>query len=182
MARNIEIKARIESVEALLPLATALAGGPAERIAQDDTFFACRNGRLKLREFDNGQGELIQYERADEAGPKTSRYVRTPTASPGTLREALSLALGQAGRVRKQRLLLRCGRTRIHLDRVEGLGDFLELEVVLDDGEPEAHGHAEAHLLMGRLGVSHAQLLRGAYLDLLNADAPQARRRPHETS
>jgi len=61
MARNIEIKARIENIEAVVQKATALADqGPIE-IFQDDTFFICQNGRLKLRMFSPGQGELIFY-------------------------------------------------------------------------------------------------------------------------
>jgi adenylate cyclase len=169
VARNVEIKARIASVEALLPRARSIAGGEAELIVQDDSFFPCPKGRLKLRDFGDGRGELIQYERPDDTGPKTSTYVRSPTASPATLREALTRALGTLGRVRKQRWLLLSGRTRIHLDRVEGLGDFLELEVVLADSEPEATGRAEAHALMVQLGVSPDRLQRGAYLDLLAA-------------
>ena len=169
MARNVEIKARIESVEALLPVARAIAGGEPETILQDDSFFPCPHGRLKLRDFGDGRGELIQYERPDATGPKTSTYVRSPTPSPATLRDALERGLGSLGRVRKRRLLLLAGRTRIHLDRVEGLGDFLELEVVLRDGEAEADGVAEAHALMVRLGVQPDQLLEGAYLDLLGA-------------
>jgi predicted adenylyl cyclase CyaB len=174
LARNIEIKARIDSVEALLPMAHALAGGEPVPIDQDDTFFPCPHGRLKLRDFGDGHGELIQYERADDTGPKTSTYVRVPTATPESLREALSRALGTLGRVRKRRLLLLAGRTRIHLDRVEQLGDFLELEVVLHDGEDEATGIAEAHALMAQLGVQPAQLLQGAYLDLLAAASAAA--------
>jgi len=81
----------------------------------------------------------------------------------------LTRGLGTLGRVRKRRLLLLAGRTRIHLDRVEGLGDFLELEVVLRDGEAETNGVAEAHALMAQLGVRPEQLLEGAYLDLLGA-------------
>lgn len=169
MARNVEIKARIDSVDTLLPIAQAIAGGEPVTIVQDDTFFPCPHGRLKLRDFGDGSGELIQYQRADESGPKTSTYVRAPTAAPDTLRDALQRALGTLGRVRKRRWLLLAGRTRIHLDRVEGLGDFLELEVVLHDGEDEANGVAEAHTLMAQLGVAPAQLLQGAYLDLLTA-------------
>jgi adenylate cyclase class IV len=169
MARNVEIKARLDSIEALLPRARSIAGGEPELIVQDDSFFPCPHGRLKLRDFGDGSGELIQYERADETGPKTSTYVRSPTASPATLREALARALGSLGRVRKQRWLLLAGRTRIHLDRVEGLGDFLELEVVLRDDESEAAGIAEADALMAQLGVLPGQLLQGAYLDLLAA-------------
>jgi adenylate cyclase len=177
VARNVEIKARIASVEALRPRAQSLADGPPEFIEQDDTFFACPHGRLKLRDFGDGTGELIQYERADDAGPKTSTYLRSPTASPATLRDALTRALGQIGRVRKHRTLLLAGRTRIHLDRVEGLGDFLELEVVLAQGEPEERGIAEAQQLMARLGVSPDQLLQGAYLDLLCVVAATANSR-----
>lgn len=169
MARNVEIKARIHRVEALLPVARSIADGEPETILQDDSFFPCPRGRLKLRDFGDGSGELIQYERADETGPKTSTYVRSPTAAPATLRDALTRALGTLGRVRKRRWLLLAGRTRIHLDRVEGLGDFLELEVVLRDDEDEAIGVAEAHALMAALGVPADRLLRGAYLDLFGA-------------
>lgn len=167
MARNVEIKARIASLAALEPLAGALSGAAPVRIAQDDTFFTCANGRLKLRDFGNGTGELIFYRRADATGPKESFYLISPTASPDTLREVLALAHGVIGRVRKQRTLFMAGRTRIHLDRVEGLGEFLELEVVLRDGESVEAGVAEAHELLASLQVAPDQLQSGAYLDLL---------------
>lgn len=128
MARNIEIKARIESVTALTervaPLATQ---GPTE-IAQDDTFFDCSSGRLKLRALSNTQGELIFYRRSD------------------------ALAYGEAGHVRKRRTLFLIGRTRVHLDIVESLGHFLELEVVLREGET----------------AEPSQLIDRAYVDLLS--------------
>ncbi|ASC65033.1 MULTISPECIES: class IV adenylate cyclase [Achromobacter] len=167
MARNVEIKARVASLDAIEPLAAALSGQEPVSIAQDDTFFACANGRLKLRAFADGTGELIFYRRSDETGPKESFYVISRTDTPDTLREALTLAYGTAGRVRKQRLLFMAGRTRIHLDRVEGLGEFLELEVVLRDGETLEAGMEEARSLMAALGVAPEQLLSGAYVDLL---------------
>jgi len=169
MARNIEIKARIASVEALAPKAAAIADkGPIE-IIQDDTFFQCESGRLKLRAFSQEEGELIFYRRANRQGPKESFYLRSPTSAPETLRESLSLAYGQAGRVNKHRTLFLVGRTRIHLDKVEGLGHFLELEVVLEEGEPAEVGVREAHELMTKLGVEPSQLIEGAYVDLLLA-------------
>src|SRR6266404_2966481 len=128
MPRNVEIKARIESVDALLPRVQAIADSGPTEIFQDDTFFQCPNGRLKLRAFSEASGELIFYQRPDRAGPKESFYVISATTSPDTLREALSLAYGQCGRVRKHRALFMVGRTRIHLDKVEELGHFLELE------------------------------------------------------
>src|SRR5450631_4512537 len=108
-------------------VARALADHGPESIAQDDTFFACTSGRLKLRVFADGHGELIGYERPDAFGPKTSDYRITSVANPGALRDTLMRALGVTGRVVKQRTLLVVGRTRIHLDHVDGLGEFLEL-------------------------------------------------------
>ncbi len=174
MARNIEIKARVADLDALAARTAAIAdGGPVE-IAQDDTFFRCDNGRLKLRAFVDGTGELIFYRRADQGGPKESFYVLAPTAAPDALRAALTLANGQAGRVVKHRTLFMVGRTRVHLDRVQGLGDFMELEVVLADGEAAEAGVREAHALMARLGVAAECLVEGAYHDLLRGQAPPA--------
>ena len=170
MARNIEIKARIESVEALIPKAAALASeGPFE-IEQNDTFFRCESGRLKLRDFLNGTGELIFYRRSNQLGPKESFYLRSVTSTPGVLRESLSLAYGQAGRVAKHRTLFLVGRTRVHLDRVEGLGHFLELEVVLGENEPLEAGTREAHELMVKLGIAPHQLVEGAYVELFHQE------------
>ena len=167
MARNIEIKARIEGVELLASRVTAIADeGPFE-IVQDDTFFHCSTGRLKLRAFSDDLGELIFYRRVNQAGPKESFHIRSPTSSPETLRESLSLAYGQIGRIRKHRTFFLVGRTRVHLDRVEGLGDFLELEVVLVDDESTDTGVREARELMDRLGIQSSQLIEGAYLDLM---------------
>jgi adenylate cyclase class IV len=151
MARNIEIKARIEGVESMLPKAAALADrGPVE-ILQDDTFFACPNGRLKLRVLSPEEGQLIFYRRPDTRGPKESFYLISPTTKPDVLRESLTLAYGRIGRVRKKRILFMAGRTRIHLDRVEDLGDFIELEVVLSDAESRETGEAIARDLIDRL-------------------------------
>jgi predicted adenylyl cyclase CyaB len=167
MSRNVEIKARIESIEALVAKAAAIAKeGPFE-IEQDDTFFACHAGRLKLRAFSRTSGELIFYRRSNQCGPKESFYVRSPTSEPDSLREALTLAYGQVGRVRKHRILFLVGGTRIHLDRVENLGHFLELEVVLAEGEALEVGVREATELVSRLGIQQHQLVEEAYVDLL---------------
>ena len=167
MPRNIEIKARIESVDTLAPKAEAIATeGPIE-IEQDDTFFFCESGRLKLRAFSATEGELIFYRRANQQGPKESFYLRTPTSSPESLRESLSLAYGQVGRVVKHRTLYLVGRARVHLDRVEGLGHFMELEVVLGEHELSEVGVREAYALMAKLGIEPSQLIETAYVDLL---------------
>jgi predicted adenylyl cyclase CyaB len=175
LPRNIEIKARIDSVEALALKVAALADeGPIE-ILQDDTFFRCDAGRLKLRVFSDGNGELIFYRRPNQQGPKESFYVRSPTAAPDSLRESLSLAYGQAGRVRKNRILFLVGRTRVHLDKVEHLGHFLELEVVLSGDESADVGVREARELMEKLDVSQDDLIDDAYIGMLTRNEDEGR-------
>jgi predicted adenylyl cyclase CyaB len=169
MARNIEIKARIDSVEALAPRVAQLADSGPSEILQDDTYFACAGGRLKLRIFSDTEGQLIYYQRPDIAGPKESFYIISPTTSPHTLLNALSLAYGQTGRVKKHRTIFTIGRTRVHLDCVDELGHFVELEVVLGENEPTHEGVAIAHDLLAQLGISPDQLIEGAYVDLPHA-------------
>jgi predicted adenylyl cyclase CyaB len=178
MARNIEIKVRIASVETLLPRARAVARSEPELIEQDDIFFKVPRGRLKLRQCADGTAELIHYHRPDTGEAKASDYVRMAVADPTALREALERACGLAGRVRKRRWLLLAGggdfSTRIHLDRVEALGDFLELEVMLSEGQSDAAGAAEAERLLRSLGLQEAARVAGAYLDLLDGIAAAA--------
>jgi predicted adenylyl cyclase CyaB len=90
------------------------------------------------------------------------------------LRELLSDALGVRGVINKIREVYLAGRTRIHLDRVEGLGEFIELEVVLEEHENVAAGMAEANSLMEALGIAESDLIASAYADLLESIAREA--------
>ena len=167
MARNIEIKARVADLGPVRAAALPLASGAPLRLEQTDTFFGVPRGRLKIRAFADGSGELIAYEREDTPGPKPSRYVRVSCDRPGDLAAALSAALPVRGMVRKQREVLIVGRTRVHLDTVEGLGSFVELEVVLADGDSLESGETEARKLLNALGIPGDDLVSGAYIDLL---------------
>ena len=167
MPRNVEIKARIENIEDLENRVVGISDGEPIEIVQDDTFFKCVNGRLKLRSFSEDQGELIFYKRADDSGPKECFYLISKTSEPSNLRESLNLAYGEAGRVQKRRILYFIGRTRVHLDRVKGLGNFLELEVVLNDNESSEDGIEEAKTILCQLEIKDTQLVEGAYVDLL---------------
>lgn len=169
MAQNIEIKARVPDLAVVEARARSVADQGPFDLAQDDTFFACSNGRLKLRELAPDHGEVIFYQRPDISGPKLSQYFISPTLSPSVLRDTLARALGVVGRVRKRRRLYLAENTRIHLDQVEGLGAFLELEVVLSRTQSIADGEAVAHRLMSLLGISNADLEPVAYVDLLSA-------------
>ncbi|MDJ0976069.1 MAG: class IV adenylate cyclase [Planctomycetota bacterium] len=169
MPTNIEIKARVADLDALRARVTPMATAPVEVLQQEDVFFGARTGRLKLRIFDDEHGELIAYQRPDALEPEASAYRIVPTSCPAALRAALTDALGETGIVRKRREVHMVGQTRVHLDQVEGLGAFMELEVVLGPTDTENAGRAIAEDLMSRLGIQLEDLVASAYVDLLRA-------------
>lgn len=169
MPVNIEVKARVDDFDGLKARAEALSDQPVNVIPQEDTFFNTEKGRLKLRMQAPDFGYLIYYERRDQDGPKRSDYFLAKTDEPENLKTTLSLALGVRGAVRKTRYLYMVGQTRIHLDEVEGLGHFMELEVVMREGQNDAEGQAIAEDLMRKLGVRKEALIEGAYMDLLES-------------
>ena len=166
MPRNIEIKARVHDMDSMTMRVETLAGRCVQRLTQEDVFFNVPRGRLKLRTFGNGRGELIQYERECTHQPRESQYVCSPTTDPLSLNQTLSNSIGVRAVIRKTRMLYLLGQTRIHLDQVEGLGNFVELEVVLKPDEEAAHGLSIARDLMGRLGIHDDDLIAEAYVDL----------------
>ncbi len=169
MARNIEIKARVHDLEQVKKTAVSLSDIPCETLQQEDTFFNTPQGRLKLRQITTYPdcGWLIYYERTNQAGPKLSNYVLTEVGDPETLKIVLTGAYGIRGVVHKIRYLYLAGTTRIHVDQVEGLGDFIELEVALEDRQSPVEGQQIAQDLMQKLGVSEADLIESAYMDML---------------
>lgn len=174
MARNVEIKARVDDMESTRGSVAEIADRGPETLAQTDTFFQVEPGRLKLREFNESHAELIYYTRPDAPGPKQSEYQRAPVSDSRVVRELLENTFGILGCVRKLRLVYWVGRTRVHLDEVDGLGNFLELEVVLKEHEPVEAGVLEANELMGRLEIDAASLIQDAYIDILRRDAQAA--------
>jgi predicted adenylyl cyclase CyaB len=171
MARNVEIKARIGNVAAISRLVADTADGEADTFSQSDTYFQVGTGRLKLRESTDREAELIYYQRPDECSPTESNYHRIPIMEPQQLRTLLAHALGIRGEVSKRRQVYRIGRTRVHLDKVQDLGDFLELEVELEDEEPIDTGVVEARRLMQLLGIPNHALVAEAYIDLLGKES-----------
>lgn len=169
--RNVEIKARISSIG---ELQEKLAGmgieGPTSRFTQVDTYFDVPDGRLKLREFvddHNAASELIYYRRADDAGAKLSEYEIAEVPDSEATKRLLCAALGVIIVVQKERHLYILSRTRIHLDKVQDLGSFLEIEVVLTEGESVAAGEDEAATIIEDLSVDADALVSGSYCDLM---------------
>lgn len=166
MPANVEIKARARDFEAIKSRAEKLSDTSVRIIPQEDIFFNTPEGRLKLRLLGD-QAELIYYTRPDQQGPKRSDYHIAHISDPQNLKCVLELAYGVRGMVRKTRYLYLVGQTRVHLDDVEGLGQFMELEVVMEEGQSDAEGQKIAEDLMSALGVERDDLIDGAYMDLL---------------
>ncbi len=166
MARNVEIKARVSDLPRLRAKVASLASTPPEVVVQSDTFFVVPRGRLKLRHSSGGSGELIYYERSDATGPRESSYCRYACPDPTALAAVLGEALGVRGLVEKRREVFMMGRSRIHLDDVRGLGSFLEIEVVLEDGDAAA-GTERVRELLTAFEIPASALVARAYIDLL---------------
>jgi len=167
--QNVEIKARLRNPDAVRQTLRELTGSDGEQLRQEDIFFPVPEGRLKLRILEHDYGELIFYRRADEARARLSTYAIAVTPEPGHLLDVLSLALGRRAAVRKTRRVYLVGQSRIHLDSVEGLGDFVEIEFVMQPGDEERHGQGAIEELMSILGIEPADLVESAYVDLLQA-------------
>jgi len=166
--RNIELKARCADLAAVEERARRLGARCMWTRRQRDTYFPAPDGRLKLREEPGRPAQLIAYVRADAARARPSDYLIYATRDADSLRETLAAALGIRAVVEKERTLYLWRSTRIHLDRVAGLGDFVELETVLGD-QSDAAGEAELREAAAALGINTADIEPRGYVDLLLA-------------
>jgi len=164
--KNIEIKAKLRDYEKVQKLVEELCPNPVQTEQQEDTFFITSKGRLKLRESDD-KSALIYYDRKDSLEPSQSDIAISFTDNPDTLKSVLSKSIGNRGIVKKNRTLYKYGQTRIHLDDVEGLGKFMELEVVLRSDQTSKDGEAIANELMDKFSIHKSDLIDVAYIDLI---------------
>jgi adenylate cyclase len=175
---NVESKTRCGDLAQVAAGAAALGARYGGRLDQVDTYFRVADGRLKLREIVHvapdgdrtASAELIAYVRPDAGGARVSRYTRTPVDDVPARHAALAAAHGVRGRVRKRRELWLLQATRIHLDRVDGLGAFVELETVAAGAAGSAE--REEHDRIARaLHLDSTATLAGSYIDLVEAAA-----------
>jgi homotetrameric cytidine deaminase len=180
--RNVELKARDPDPARTLERALAIGAEQIGEIRQRDTYFAGARGRLKLREQDTDGpplfDELIEYSRPDSIDARTSTYRRVPVADAAPLREALDAAYGADVTVTKRRQLLLWEGVRIHLDDVEGLGTFLELEALGDPGSDLGAEHEKLERLRAELDIEDGDLIARSYADLVRELADTERAAP----
>ena len=164
---NIEIKARYADLDKGRLIARDIGAAFEGTDNQVDTYFRTPNGLLKLRETSLGEDHLIYYEREKTRDPKVSDYDIYPVRDATALKKILRAALTVLVEVRKVRDIFILDNTRIHLDRVEGLGTFIEFEAVMNAGQPHASGEKKVRELLKLFEVPQDALIGGSYSDLL---------------
>ncbi len=164
---NVEIKARChdpERIHEILELQQAQYMGVDHQI---DTYFAQTDGRLKLRK---GKIEkaLIYYQRENESGPKISSVFLYEPKKLKQLRNLLSAALGVKVVVDKKRAIYYIENVKFHVDAVEGLGSFVEIEAIDKEGSiGEDKLREQCQYYMSLFGIRPEDLIQHSYSDLL---------------
>jgi len=171
MPRNIEIKVRVADLEAVRRLCVRFGASAHTVEEQTDRYYTLDGDRrVKLRTIRGGRAELIEYRRAEATGVRASDYsvtaVRDAAAGRCAVPRGRPLVV-----VRKRREVWLWDNVRIHLDTVDGLGTFLELEAVIDARHDEAACRAQVATVMEALGLSQSELLRASYADLVRQRA-----------
>lgn len=141
---------------------------------QQDTYFNAPRGRLKLREEANAAPQLVSYERSDLADQRESKYRLVTIEDADELKAALASTLGVRAVVVKQRQLFIWEDVRIHLDDVESLGSFIELEAVAPKSSDLSQEEERIRGLRNAFGIAEVDLVGGSYCDLIAGLAQEA--------
>jgi predicted adenylyl cyclase CyaB len=164
--KNLELKAAANDFARLRRALRGLGAARQPLLVQTDTYFAVPNGRLKVRQREGASAaELLVYLRPDARKARASEYQKLAVEdAPGLLRLLRSM-FEEDVCVRKRRDLWMYGKTRVHLDQVDGLGTFVEIEVPFGRAmEPARRTMAR---LVDALGIERADVLDRSYADLL---------------
>ena len=164
---SIEIKAKSnnqDTIRKILQLKNADFKGVDHQI---DTYFKVNNGRLKLRE-GKIENHLIHYQRENKEGPKQSDVTLFKSEPGSSLKEILTKALGILTVVDKRREIYFIDNVKFHIDMVEGLGTFVEIEAIGNDstiGKDKLHEQCQFFLDLFK--ISQEDLISVSYSDLL---------------
>ncbi len=168
-SRNVELKARDADPARSIEACESLGAESRGVLVQRDTYFHAPQGRLKMREEEGAKPHLISYARPDRAEPRASRYRIVEVERPDQLKAALAESLGVKAVVAKRRQLFLWREVRIHLDQVEGLGSFIELEAVAPPSSDLAPEHQKAQELRAAFEIADEDLIGVSYCDLMLA-------------
>lgn len=169
MSQNLELKAKLADISRTDELARENFGQEVSSFHQRDTYFRVQLGRLKLRESPELGDELIFYSRPDEAQAKLCNYWRQPTMDAEAMKQRLAETCGIEVVVDKQRTLIWYENVRIHLDRVNQLGGFLELEAIISEDDSETDSAERIAHILTQLEMENHELIDRGYRELLLA-------------
>ena len=161
--QNLELKARVPDLGAARRTAESIGAVRQGAERQIDRYFAVPAGRLKLRESSLDGAHLIVYRRPDEDSLRVARFHRLPVSDPAGLAETLEAMLGGAARVEKVRDVWWWNDVRIHLDRVDGLGSFVEFEARLDRIGDAAEARRRLDRLKRDFRIADEDVIGGSY-------------------
>ena len=163
---NIEIKARCnnqETIRNILKTGNADFKGTDRQI---DTYFKVNSGRLKLRE-GTVENALIHYNREDKYDAKESDIILYQNSKNSLLKELLTRALGLLITVDKEREIYFIGNVKFHLDKVVGLGEFIEIEAIGNENADKENLMSQCKFYLNLFGINKEDLVPVSYSDLL---------------
>lgn len=164
--KNLEIKVQLDQ-RTLSNLLEQLSPYYSETVIQTDTYFATNEGRLKLREEKDRTSYLIRYQRPNVEEAKESHCFFYPIGNASLFLSVLGDCLREEIKVKKQRAVYMLKpHIRVHLDQVENLGDFLEIEILLSREIPLAAAEIEMQELQERLQIGHLPKINCGYREL----------------
>jgi len=168
MPANIEIKAQCKNPEITETKIKTLTDNIIGLDLQSDTYFKTKNGRFKLRESTIDGNYLIPYLRPNNLESKRSDYDKIPVQDAQKVKSLFENILGIQCVVRKKRKIYLYENVRIHLDEVDQLGSFIELEAVFNGRhEEEKVQRKKIEFLMNELSIGKESLVAESYENLM---------------
>ncbi|KAA3614721.1 MAG: class IV adenylate cyclase [Calditrichaeota bacterium] len=167
MGLNIEIKARCKNHKTIEEVMQKMNFPFEGSEVQTDTFFNVPHGRLKVREYNNKTAVLIPYIRPDVKTPRASDYVLLDIKEPNQTIDILESMFGIRLVVEKNRKIYHYDNIRVHLDSIEELGTFIELEGVVTKSDQREETLQKVELLMELFEIKDNDIVLNAYVDLI---------------
>lgn len=171
--KNVEYKAELRDPELARAIAREIGASRVVRAQQTDTYFNVATGRVKKRESvvmgpavaTPEPVEFIVYDRANRVEPRPSDYsILTDTEMKARFgQKPLPVWLV----VSKIRELWMWRSVRIHLDKVDHLGWFFEIESLVAEDADEAHARLLADQIRATFTPALGEPVAGSYSDLM---------------
>lgn len=164
MNKNLEIKIKLEDASHINSIRNSLKQYSRSVEKQIDVYYKVRKGRLKLRIINDKEGSLILYKRAEKKGKRISHYIISKTKDFRELDFILSRQFEILVKVIKKREIFVSKNVRVHLDKVSGLGNFLEIEIIYSK---LLNAKKQMKELINLLHLDEKKFIKNSYSDML---------------